>query len=308
MNLDYKILWFEDQKTYFDSITSFVQEVVENLGFNFIQPTNEINGNNIDTIKFEDYDLIIMDLKLANNQKGSELLNRIRGNEIYTEVVFYSSDGESAVREALREYEIDGVYCSSRQREDFIYKIEKVIHTTVKKVQDVNNMRGLIMAGTSDLDGIMKDIIEVILKSDKTDTKKALVENIFKDVESSITEKSGKFEKWKSSTNIDKLMSDTMMFDASKKINAIQLLLDLVESEISKEYKDSKFKEDYSKEINYYRNIFAHVKVETDANGKKKLMSKNNEVEFTHDFCLDIRKNLIKYNSLLNGFHGHLLN
>lgn len=298
-------MWFEDDQESFITKQKFVKEIVEELGFIFTPPKREINGDNIDTIDFEEYDLMIADLNLES-ENGPQILEKIREKDILTEVVFYSSNGEDDVRRVLKEHQIDGAYCTGRVNSEFEEKVKKVILTTIKKVQDVNNMRGLIMAGTSDLDGIMRDIIEIILKGKNVDAKSKLIEKIFNDVESSVNEKSKKFGKFKEKSLIDKLMNDTMMFDANKKINAIQLLFDIINTEFSDEYKGDKFIKSYSDEINYYRNIFAHVKVVIDENGKKKLMSKNNEIEFTPEFCQDIRKKLIKYGTLLNGFHGHL--
>ena len=151
MKLEYKILWFEDIEASFNAKKRLVKRVVEGLGFIFPEPRNEVNAENLDTIDFPSYDLIIADFNLANGEKGSDILNTIREKGIYTEVVFYSSQGEDYVRNELRNFQIDGAYCADRANEDFIDKVEKVIHTTVKKVQDLNNMRGLIMAETSDI-------------------------------------------------------------------------------------------------------------------------------------------------------------
>src|ERR1043166_1646325 len=126
MKLEYNILWFEDIKSSFDAKKNIVKAIVEDFGFIFPEPRNEINGDNIEAIDYEDFDLIIADLNLAGT-KGPALIDKIRNNAgIYTEVVFYSSDGEKAVRTALQEYEIDGAYCAGRENDDFEDKVKRV--------------------------------------------------------------------------------------------------------------------------------------------------------------------------------------
>ncbi len=298
MRLDYNILWFEDIKSSFDTKKKIVQAIVEDLGFAFPEPQLEINGDNIDNIQFDDFDLIIVDLNLGK-EKGSALIDRIRNHDVYTEVVFYSSEGEKAVREELRNFEIDGVYCAGRENDDFEEKVTKVIKTTVKKVQDLNNMRGLIMAETSDIDSKMHEIIQVILQKYPQDIHNPLIDKIFKEVGSSIKEKSEKYTKWEKARNISKLMGDTLMFDASKKLGAVQHIIETIEHDIFHPHREGKFAESYKGEIGETRNVFAHVSVVVEE-GVKKLKSKNKEVVFTDQYCKDVRDTLRKYTTLLD--------
>ena len=90
MNLGYKILWFEDEPASFRAKNRLVKRIVENFGFNYPDPRNEIDGSNIESINFAQYDLIISDLKLSNVQ-GTALLHISRDKGIYTEGIFYSS-------------------------------------------------------------------------------------------------------------------------------------------------------------------------------------------------------------------------
>jgi len=186
MRIDYNILWFEDIKESFNTKKTFVKDIVEELGFNLPEPRNEINGENIGEINFPEFDLIIVDLNLSKKEKGPELMEKIRQMDVYTEVVFYSSDGEDAVRAALRDHQIDGAYCAGRANDDFEDKVRKVIKTTVKKVQDINNMRGLIMAETSDIDNTMLSIIQNVIEKDSFGVKDNLINFIFQNVESKV--------------------------------------------------------------------------------------------------------------------------
>jgi hypothetical protein len=287
MKLEYKILWFEDIEASFNAKKRLVKRVVEGLGFVFPEPRNEVNAENLDTIDFPSYDLIIADFNLANGEKGSDILNTIREKGIYTEVVFYSSQGEDYVRNELRNFQIDGVYCADRANEDFIDKVEKVIHTTVKKVQDLNNMRGLIMAETSDIDNSMFAIIATVLEQDSFGIKESLTAQIFANVQSKVNSKKDDFDKYQKNGRIDKVIKDNLMFDTSQKILAIQFIIDSIDHEITEPHKGNKFSESYT-ELKQKRDLLAHV-IEVYEEGKMKLKSGNRELEFTDEFCIDIR-------------------
>jgi len=297
MRLDYKILWFEDVESSFNAKKRLVKRVVEKLGFIFPDPQNEVDARNIDLIDFGVYDLIIADLNLANGAKGSSILESIRDKGVYTEVVFYSSEGEDYVRGELAKFQIDGAYCADRANEDFIDKVEKVINTTVKKVQDLNNMRGLIMAETSDLDGIMFNIITGVLEKNNAGIGERLESFIYQNVEKKVNEKKVKYEKY-AGKRIDKIIGDNLMFDASQKILAIQFIIDSIDHEFMVPHRNDAFSKDYT-ELKQKRDLLAHV-VEVYEEGKKKLKSGNRELEFTDEFCVQMRVKIKQHGINLN--------
>ena len=158
MRIDYRILWFEDNASSYSTKKAFVKNIIEDFGFNFVEPRNEVDGSNIETIPYSMYDLIIADMSLANGSTSIKLMDAIRKKSVFTEVLFYSSNGEKVVREELAKYNIDGAYCSGRDNDDFEFKVREVIYTLIKKTQDLNSLRGLVMAETSELDKKMEDI------------------------------------------------------------------------------------------------------------------------------------------------------
>ena len=77
---------------------------------------------------------------------------------IYTEIVFYSSSSIDDLRLSIQRKGLDGVYCANRGT-GFIDKVKDIIKQTLKKVLDINTMRGIVMASASDFDQKMIDII-----------------------------------------------------------------------------------------------------------------------------------------------------
>jgi hypothetical protein len=293
MNLDYKILWFEDIQASFNAKKRLVKRVVEELGFVFPEPRNEINDDNLNTIDFQLYDLIIADLNLANGEKGSTILNTIREKGIYTEVVFYSSEGEAYVRSELQKFQIDGAYCADRDNDDFIDKVSHVIQTTVKKVQDLNNMRGLIMAETSDIDKTMFEIINLIVTKDALGIRDNLVNHIFENVKGKVSGKKSDFDTFYGNRNINRVLKDTVMFDTSEKIKAVQFIIDSVEDKITAPYKNDGFKTSYT-EITKKRNLLGH-ETQAPVEGKIIVGTGEHAFEFNDEFCITMRKKVKKH-------------
>lgn len=333
MRLDYRILWFEDEKASFNAKQRLVKRVVENLGFNFPEPKNEIDGTNINTINFKTFDLIISDLKL-NNSRGTELLERIRADKgIYTEVVFYSSVGEEALRAELRNFEIDGVYCADRTNENFIEKVEKVIETTIKKVQDVNNTRGLVIAETILLEKKIEKILLIYFNAaqEALESKKS---DLLKKIH---TQKMDKHKiDIEELTNIGfheiQKLIDKDILTASNSFDAIQSILkgQIKELNITLSSKDlsSQIKtqnterrdeitlikdelNNFRSEVLKIRNTLAHVEEEIDENGIPFLNSINSDgtkIVFNNDEYIKIRRDLLKHSANLDKIASHISN
>jgi DNA-binding NarL/FixJ family response regulator len=293
MKLEYRILWFEDIRSSFDAKKEGVREIVEDLGFTFPEPRNEVNGDNLDTIDLDDFDLIIVDLKL-DKINGARIIERIRNYQIYTEVIFYSSAGEQAVRDELKQHNIDGVYCADRKDADFRDKVEKVIKTTIRKVQEVSSMRGLIMSAVSDLDYIMVGIVDGFFQSDAfTPEEKANVATkVFQEVGGAVNEKKDKFDKYEKNGRIDQVIKDNVMFDSSKKAHALQFIIDEIKHGSIEHLKSDVFLGEYLNQVIKVRNNFAHV-IEVVEDGVRKLKSKSSEEVFTDERCIEIRKSIL---------------
>lgn len=157
MKLDYSILWFEDKPDWLEPVEGQLELEMDDLGFR-LDVDNQPNGNHLpELVSDPKFDLILMDydLQKTNGKKinGDELIRQIRqDHKILTEVVFYSVTKMDVLREALyKSGTSDGVYYFNRDK-DIPSNILKVINTTIKKVMDTNNMRGLAMASVANCD------------------------------------------------------------------------------------------------------------------------------------------------------------
>jgi len=287
MRIDYKILWFEDEKKWYESTSEFIKEFLEEKGFNMTVNWQE-NGDNIaELIADNDFDIILVDYNLSSSH-GDYLIKKIRDNHLYTEIVFYSQAGENEIRKIIGEKCIDGVYCASRDINDFEDKVNNVIETTIKKVEEISNMRGLVMSETSELDSMLEELIKRIFNANDCKSEEWLEEIRNKTIKS----KEDKVKKIRERGCISDLVCD---LDAYDKYRTVVRLL----KQASIDIKDEQIVfNTYNDEVIKIRNVLAHVYEDKDEQGKKILKSKIKGYESIHlneDKFIEIRKNLVKH-------------
>jgi len=133
----------------------------------------------------QDFDLILMDLKFHDQEIGGALIKRINDLNIYTEVIFYSSASEEKLYEQLVANKLQGVYIVERDDDEFGVKVENLITSTLRKVLDLNAMRGIVMAQTSELDKEMYYCVKEY-HSKKPDHDEKVTKEVQKRIEKSI--------------------------------------------------------------------------------------------------------------------------
>jgi len=300
MRIKYHVFWVEDDNSWFDTTQEIFKDTLEEWGFVLVCE----RAKNLEEVKaaisstgLKDYDLLLIDytLKSTSSQQnnGDDVIKFIRSNDIYTDVLFYSSAVDN-IHDSMLKNELEGVYTSDRNNIE--YKFEKVVKTTIKKVQEVNAIRGLLMAETSDLDEIMLKIIKQALSSDTSgNIEKYIVEKIGETITDNIKRADSE-----DTTTLQKI-NDGRIFTSFHKAKLIQKICKLNQIDIKK------FFENYNKDVLRTRNIFAHVK-EGMKDGKKVLIStKTGEDEtFNEERCVEIRKTLIKYREILENISTKL--
>jgi hypothetical protein len=179
MRLNYKILWFENDDSFYDSLN--LDEIRSHLGNNGFEATVERKTGEEPIAELisdaQKSDLIVMDFALEGAQQGDDLIVQIRDGNIYSEIVFYSAAGVSRLRDRVRERDMDGVYC--RGRDDITTDLMPIIDYTIRKVLDLENSRGLVMAELGELDLLMNEIIVKV--HDSSDEKKNFIRGKMKE-------------------------------------------------------------------------------------------------------------------------------
>ena len=156
MNLDFGILWIEDSFSPEEEVA--LQRRVAEGGFNAcIDSMPDSDGlkekarvNNL----YHRYDFILLDYRLKD-ERGDELAPTVRVLFPFTNILFYSGSlSEVELRTRIAAKEVEGVYCSSRER--FIERAGSLIEQTAKSLNRLSGMRGLAMRVVAECDELMR--------------------------------------------------------------------------------------------------------------------------------------------------------
>lgn len=306
MSLQYNILWVDDRKEDYQlldmdkDIESYVRELFFIPHIDFFDNVEDAEKS----AKSKKYDVIFSDYNIEEQKDGQAFITDIRNNSVNAEILFYSALHEPPAKgwdriSFLRLQSVDSY-------DELKLKMKSVIKLTVEKLNDLNNLRGLVMAEVSELDNLMENVIHEFYSkktpnsSEWNDFKKKIIKEIQKTalrkIKKGAIDGIGDCPKncshvWMDAKNIDDIISK-FEFDSSKKAHTINEILRKVQ--ISKKFV---FK-DYDDCIIQVRNNLAHSE-SIVRKGKEVLVTrKNGEVVFTESKFNTIRKNIVKFHEL----------
>ncbi|MFC4779647.1 hypothetical protein ACFO9Q_22940 [Paenibacillus sp. GCM10023252] len=291
MGLEYRILWFEDDADIVAEKREVLDEFLMDYGFKLNIHHHE-NGRNLEELIKDDYDLILTDLNLSEEDTGDKILENLRSHNILTEVLFYSSNATGINDIITRHKWVERVSFLVGAKE-LLSKIKQLISLTIKKLQEVNTMRGLVMSETSELDvkmtGIILDLISTCGDQDKK--KQEIIDKVIINREERLT-------KYKSIATIEIIEQLCGELEANDRLSAINRLIKHRHLELGTAlFSDNKdILQAYKTEILDVRNALAHSEV-IIVDNKKVIRSHVNkkEVTFDEDTCKKIRRDLIKH-------------
>lgn len=299
MNTFFRILWFEDEVSWYNMekirINSILQEhyltpeIVRKDGDDF--DISELTGN--------DYDLIIMDYKLAEGTTGDTVVAGIRENNILTDILFYSSEEHNMLNAISKGMPpIDGVYLTKRDYTIFTEKARNLINKIVKRSEDLVNLRGFVMDGSSDFEVRIQEILNIVWNKFTEEEKGVLEEAVQKTIKRNEDRDQKTKKKVLGETpTFPAAVNNMHFFSHSDRLylleKAIKILLD--NYNLSEEEEYSSFKSNYEKEISNYRNALGHRK-STDNVIE---ITKGNYVPIDEALHQKMRKNISRYSLLI---------
>ena len=313
MKLKYKILWIEDELDSIERPKKQIQKYLES-DYGFECGEEDIVIKNYDEFEEEyiyeenkrkkvkdsikEFDLLLVDFNLGEEEQTGDKLIEVIREGIYSEILFYSSELES-INNKLNNHFIDGIFTSDREHlED---KIKKLIKVTIKKVQDVNNLRGLILAEVAELDRIKNRIVKKyceITKNSNNELKKYIKTDVFSDFATNIakydfliSEEQNAYEKME----LNKFIED-LMYMSTKKSKTVFKIKRLYEPTKSINF----IHQSYFEEVINKRNVFAHEAEQEDEKGKYLNYPNGDRLDFTEEECVKIRKDIKKHKKLLD--------
>lgn len=309
MKLNYKILWIDDQiEDYIEmGIKSELETYIDTLGF---IPTVECfeNGNvaekSIETIK---YDLILSDYNIEGaNEQGDVLIQKIRDGGVFTEILFYSAqpDFDTIAKNLYRDRVSFFSLIGDESFKGFREKAFKLIDHTVSKLQELNNIRGLVMSETSELDNSVEEIIFSFLSKGNQDSEKLkayIVESVIESAKGNL-KNAEKFNEL-DATDIVK----SRLFDADKKSRTVNKVLEIIGAQ---EVQHKEFYKNYKIDVLDTRNDLAHAKSDTIDGIEYLIISRKDgehPIKFNQEHCVMIRRNLRKHSDLLKSIREMII-
>lgn len=174
MNTTYKLLWIDDSEDFYESTEELIMDVVRDNNmlpriqyYVHYRDFEQQELQKFDAIIFNQYDLLIIDYALSGIT-GDEIIRELRARNIYTDVVFYSSEFQAMQAEMKQTDQLDGVFFADRN--DLTVVVDRVIKKNLRREYDIANIRGLIMDNSSEFDYICR--ITAVALFDLLDQKK----------------------------------------------------------------------------------------------------------------------------------------
>jgi hypothetical protein len=326
MKLRYDILWFEDATDFVDEdMAPRLKEYMEELGFVLnIDLRDKFNPK--ETINYGQYDLVICDLNLPGvtpaENAGRTIVDAIRGFKVYTEVILYSENAK-LLRTQFRNIGLIERASFQAGRKEMYRKVINIIDLTIRKVQTINNARGLVIAETIDLESKMEAVLlsyfkpsgESAVDAIKIARVKQFLENKSKFIKKNLQLIEGydcnKLEGFCGQqflatfdfiVLLNGIIKDTIHRLKQKTGVALQQIEGI--EALAKEFH---LIED---EVNDIRNTLAHVKEERQPDGKIVIKSRRKngrQILFDDDWCKSVRKNLQRHSKNLDAMQKALV-
>ena len=317
MNTTYKILWIDDDDDFIDSTFELIEDTIKKNNmfpdiktYSVYREYQEKELSNFDIDVFNLYDQIVVDYALSDTT-GDKLIRDLRGHNIYTDIVFYSSNYEAMQSEVKLGDQLDGVFFS--RRENLTSVVERVIKKNLKREYSISNIRGLIMDSTSEFDFICRTTT-LALYDKLPDEKKKIVEEKAKDYVLNAKEKSES-----NFSDLDKLRGRRFVKEALESVEYIMdnkdryAIMSLVVREFDNNpIFDDNFAEKYRADLVKPRNDLAHNKLFYGHCFKKLHIAKNRQrlecnrdcehcsSKYSIEKCEELRKLMYSYYVLFN--------
>ncbi|AFY21381.1 hypothetical protein [Pseudomonas sp. UW4] len=298
MHLEYRILWFEDQIANIKPYQDNIRNAISRLGFNPKIETREVVTGAGDPLAdlplSRDVDLVMMDWKLGGGFDGAKLAKRLKVYYRDTDMVFYSSESAATLRRLIFDQDIDGVFCFHRT--NLSDRTIGLVQSQLRKMLDLNHMRGIVMAATSDLDQAMIECLEKIQPLISAEDKDAFVKGIGTKISESLRSKANEIDRLMERGRLDKLLKEPS-FGAALRLSILQDEIAKIADRISEVHLLERLAL-YRDEVIGPRNDFAHRRAVL---ANDQLVLEGRTQPFTQESMIALRLKLLSHFDNLSG-------
>jgi CheY-like chemotaxis protein len=328
MTLKFKILWFEDRSEVVKPVRARLSQYLDKLGFE-LELEHHLHGNELGSLLEQRFDLILTDVNLAEGSVGDEIVHRIRDNDIYTDVLLYSVH-DSALGPILDKHKLlERVsWCTSSE---LFEKTKSLIDLGLRRVQDLSNMRGLVVAEAIELESqiteVLSSFFSAVEKEGDNPGKELLMKGIYDKRVDGVQEQLKVLKEDYNHLKLVEVIESDTLFSISNVVDGLQSILKADLKETNKKLNGKQgnsptlsnhktrcenLKEGLSsfrKEVIDVRNTLAHVKEIVSTDGTIILQSRKKTGEplpFTPEKCSEIRNCLRQHKAKIAVLREHL--
>lgn len=296
MNCEFKILWVEDETVWFEAQARTVKDFLNSHYLNTVITHKRGDPEERIDCTGNCFDLIIMDYKLLEGQKGSDVIACIRKNDVLTDILFYSSEIEKA-RVAVNP-PLDGIYYVDRKNEEFTPKLQALILKIIKRSEDLIHLRGFVLDYSADFEVRIKALLNNIwekIDAEKREHLNSKTHCLIKSIISRVNSNKENVER--SSPLFLNAINHKYMLSHSDRLDLLQDCIKILKESHKFKPDEShiKFKSRYEKDISCYRNALGHKKV-----GDNMINVNNQEIPIDENLYQKMRKSLLEYDELIS--------
>lgn len=286
MNLNYTILWFDDDVDSFESFdTESIERAIESWGFNpniikVSEPADFLTHN-----PWSNFDLIVVDFTLENYEgNGAEFIETIRNHQVLTEIIFYSSRDSSDLWAEIHSKKLEGVYIANRRLIES--KVIRVAEHSVHKVLDLENMRGIVMAQVGELDHLLDEVFVTAMGKLPEEVRAKIFDKGHRSIKKQADDRHEALDAFISSPTVEELLK---MCDSNKRWQNFCRIRDQ-----NKEFEEL-VSNDYVEDILEKRNFLAHGIPAPHEDGGYIFTHGTKEYLFNEDASLMLRQKIRSY-------------
>lgn len=292
MRLDFHILWIDDQPKHVASFKEGIERKLSKLGFELnvtqVDKLSDVDKVAADHVHNDGIDLVLVDYDLGAGDGGEQALIAIRKRFPHRELIFYSALEIEKLRKIAFENRIDGVHFATRLTltDDTLSLIDNIL----RKVMDLDHMRGVVMSATSDIDWLVEKTLEKLHETLSTEDGAALLGQLTKTTEEKLERYAGELKKAAGKGTLHAILKLKHLVTASDRL---EIVIDLMKrASKDSDSTPTDLAVDYRDNVVPNRNKLAHAVVK-EVEGKRTLVGA--EGSFSEDDMTNLRCELVKH-------------
>lgn len=289
MNLNYRILWYDDDKDFFDSQDKEpIETEIGSWGFRpliaAVHNAQELQQHQ----PFDQFDMLVVDFDLGADEHGDQFIKNVREQNVFAEIIFYSMKESSSLWQAVSDKQLEGVFVANKRSIE--PKLIRVARQSVRKVLDLENMRGIVMSEVGDLDALLEEIFTHAIGGIPEGQREKLFNEFHKNSHKQATKHIEVLDEFLAEPSVEKLLG---LCDSNKRWANFRLVKRWHELLKTKEMDG-----DYMEAILKPRNFLAHGVGKRHVDGGWIFSHRGDEYLFNDDISQNLRKKITSYKAV----------